>query len=170
MTVPAGAVTSVSSQPLNHRGRRVPEITLNYMFRISTSAPDATRDRLLITRIVTCVALSLLLLLTGAGIGHAEAADVSAPYSGTVQTDQEEPRSDNAVTVPTATQAEGFGLVLCAIGLFCGLLILLTPQGGVQRRRVHVYARLRPLPLSLIPWVQAPPRAPTPSLLSISRT
>lgn len=140
------------------------------MFRISTSAPDATRDRLLITRIVTCVALSLLLLLTGAGIGHAEAADVSAPYSGTVQTDQEEPRSDNAVTVPTATQAEGFGLVLCAIGLFCGLLILLTPQGGVQRRRVHVYARLRPLPLSLVPWVQAPPRAPTPSLLSISRT
>ncbi|CAI9387246.1 hypothetical protein MICABA_00825 [Microbacterium sp. T2.11-28] len=128
-------------------------------------------ERLLITRIVTSVALALLLLLGVVGLGHSGPAEAGDAAASVLMVDEALGSTSATATtpVPASSDAESSG-ILCAIGLFCGVMALLFlrrrlshPQQALVTAREH--AR-RIVPVSVTR------RVPTPSLtgLGISRT
>lgn len=146
-------------------------VTMEAMILASRTRAAMLSERLLITRIVTSVALALLLLLGVTGLGHSGPAEAGDAAASVLMVDEAlgSTSATAATPVPASSDAESSG-ILCAIGLFCGVMALLFlrrrlshPQQALVTAREH--AR-RIVPVSVTR------RVPTPSLtgLGISRT
>ncbi|CAN7357512.1 hypothetical protein LJR045_002077 [Microbacterium sp. LjRoot45] len=120
---------------------------------------------------MTSVALSLLLLFGVVGLGHSGPAEAGDAAASVLMVDEALGSTSATATtpVPASSDAESSG-ILCAIGLFCGVIALLflrrrlrQPQRALVTTRGHAQ---RVIPVSISR------RVPTLSLtgLGISRT
>ncbi|MGX5769783.1 hypothetical protein ACWKWN_03420 [Microbacterium trichothecenolyticum] len=133
-------------------------------------------ERLLIMRLITSIALALLLMLGIAASGHAEGdGEGGIPLITAVM----DPHVDSAASdaAPGAVMESSpanrllGGVALCVLGVLCGLVAFLLARAIRLRRLFSVLTRaprppVRPLALITLP------RATTPTLpeLGLSRT
>jgi len=129
-------------------------------------------DQWLIAKVVTSLMLAFLLMLGAAGAGH----DTSAAAGGAVSasalaSDDATDGEQITVTAAIASSAGEITTLICALGLFCGLLGLLVMRGlRVTRPRAAVaVTALRRLAPST-PTGRSLPPAPSLAALCISRT
>ncbi|WP_251454395.1 hypothetical protein [Microbacterium sp. Marseille-Q6648] len=131
-------------------------------------------ERLLITRIITSVALALLLIVGAWMATHTE-PEAAAPTASSVTEHVDAhiapiaagaPVIDQGTTSPTL-----LGVAACVLGVLCGLLLIVATRWVHRTRRPQPERGLLPLLRALLP-APAPPRAAAFSLtqLSISRT
>ncbi|MFS2280639.1 hypothetical protein V2S04_07420 [Microbacterium sp. OR21] len=145
-----------------------------------TQRLEILSQRLLITRIITALVLALLLILSAAGASHSES-------EGTWTS----PLLVNALVDPHVTVGEGgstidehlagsaddestgilVGAALCALGVLCGLVLVIFAR-MLSRRRGVVYLAPRWAALSLVPvrLIAAPTGALSLTQLGLSRT
>lgn len=139
----------------------------------ATRTQDAVilSERLLITRIITSVALALLLVVGAWMATHTE-PDAVAPTASSVTVHGDAhiaagtPVIDQGTTSPTL-----LGVAACVLGVLCGLLLIVATRWVHRTRRPQPERGLLPLLRALLP-APAPPRAAAFTLtqLSISRT
>ena len=131
-------------------------------------------ERLLITRIITSVALALLLIVGAWMASHTE-PEAGAPASSSVAEHVDAhiapstsgvPVIDQGTTTPTL-----MGVAVCVLGVLCGLLLVAVNRWLHRTRKPQPERSLLPLLRALLP-APALPRAGALSLtqLSVSRT
>lgn len=142
-------------------------------------------ERLLITRIITSLGLTLLFMLGIAGAGHGESE--GAPPVSLAMTALVDPHVDLLSHGPAAAshgaEHEVFssglqessalmGAALCMLGMLCGLVFAVLIRGLWRGRTPPDRGSLLPRVLSLLPASVARPRATVLSLtqLGLSRT
>ena len=135
-------------------------------------------ERLLITKIVTCLGLALLLVIGAWSAMHHEAenpAEVAAAVPAVAAAEQSHPAVSDAFTLPSTSQvsqASGIllGVVGCALGVLCVLIMFVAVRRRLVRSPSHLIQLSPRLPLP--PIVSARPFTPPLSLaqLSLSRT
>ncbi len=131
-------------------------------------------ERLLITRIITGVALALLLIVGAWMATHIEPA--ATPPTASSTTEQMDahiapiatgaPVTDQGTTSPTLQ-----GIAVCVLGVLCGLLLVVMNRWLHRTPRPQPESGLLPL-LRVLSPAPSPPRAAAFTLtqLSISRT
>lgn len=127
-------------------------------------------ERLLITRIITSVALALLLVVGAWMATHTE-PQVAAPAASTVTEHVGAPIAAGAPVIDQGTSSTVLGVAVCVLGVLCGLLLVVVTRWVHRTRQPQPERGLLPLPRALLP-APAPPRltASTLTQLSISRT
>ena len=131
-------------------------------------------ERLLITRIITSVALALLLIVGAWMAAHTE-PEAAAPTASSVTEHMDAhiapiaagtPVIDEGTTSPTL-----LGVAVCVFGVLCGLLLVVVTRWVHRTRQPQPERGLLPLLRALVP-APAPRRvvAFTLTQLSISRT
>lgn len=137
--------------------------------KVSRSAAMLS-EQLLITRIITSLALAVLLLLGLAGFGHGEPADNSDNASATYLV-VGDAATDSAPAAPEIISSPGEAVALvCAIGLFCGLVGLLLTRGARHVRTGTLMIRERRQWANRTPAGSSSPSTPSLTTLGISRT
>jgi len=131
-------------------------------------------ERLLITRIITSVALALLLIVGAWMATHAE-PEAAAPTVSSVTEHVDAHIAPIAAGTPIIDQGTTspalLGVAVCVLGVLCGLLLVVVTRWLHRTRRPQPERELMPLLRALLP-TPAPPRAAAFTLtqLSISRT
>lgn len=131
-------------------------------------------ERLLITRIITSVALALLLIVGAWMATHAE-PEAAAPTVSSVTEHVDAHIAPIAAGTPIIDQGTTspalLGVAVCVLGMLCGLLLVVVTRWVHRTRRPQPERELLPLLRVLFP-APAPPRAAAFTLtqLSISRT
>lgn len=131
-------------------------------------------ERLLITRIITSVALALLLIVGAWMATHTE-PETAAPPASSVAEHVDAHIAPIAAGTPVMDQGTGsptlLGVAVCVLGVLCGLLLVVVNRWLHRARRPQPERGLSPLLRALLP-APAPPRAVAFTLtqLSISRT
>lgn len=131
-------------------------------------------ERLLITRIITSVALALLLVVGVWMATHTE-PEAAAPSASSVSEHVDAhiaPIAAGAQVIDQgATSPTLLGVAMCVLGVLCGLLLVVVTRWLHRTRRPQPERELLPLLRALLP-TPAPPRvhAFTLTQLSISRT
>jgi hypothetical protein len=129
-------------------------------------------DQWLIAKVVTSVVLAFLLMLGAAGAGHdTSAVTGEAVAASALDSDDAAGGERIAVAAAIASSAGDMSTLICALGLFCGLLGLLVMRGlrftrpgaAVAVVALHSLAPSTPTGRSL-------PPAPSLAALCISRT
>lgn len=136
-------------------------------------------EQLLITRIITAVGLALLLLLGAAGASHSESEGASSSLLvASTLLDPHVASGETGSTVDEHLEAADasmagvlVGAALCALGMLCGLVLVIFAR-MVSRHRGVAYLAPRWMALSLVPVRIIVARAGTLSLaqLGLSRT
>lgn len=132
-------------------------------------------ERLLITKIITSVALALLLIV-GAWMAatHTE-TETAAPTASSVTEHVDAHIAPLAADAPVMDQGTAapalLGVAVCVLGVLCGLLLVVVNRWLLRARRPQPEPGLLPLLRAMMP-APAPPRAAAFTLteLSISRT
>lgn len=137
-------------------------------------------EQLLITRIITAVGLALLLLLGAAGASHSESEGASSSLlMASTLLDPHVAPGDSGTSVDeylTGAADDGtagvlVGVALCALGVLCGLVLVIFAR-MLSRRRGVVYLAPRWAAPSLVPAriIVAPTGALSLTQLGLSRT
>lgn len=131
-------------------------------------------ERLLITKIITSVALALLLIVGAWMATHTETGTV-APTASSVTEHVDAHIAPLAADAPAIDQGAAapalLGVAVCVLGVLCGLLLVVVNRWLLGARRPQPEPGLSLLLRALLP-APAPPRAAAFTLtqLSISRT
>ena len=132
------------------------------------------RERLLITRIITSVALALMLIVGAWTATHAE-SEAAAPSASSITEHLDAHVAPAATGMPgidqSTTNSTLLGIAVCVLGVLCGLLLVVATRWLHRTRQPQPELGLLPLLRALSP-APAPPRAAALTLtqLSISRT
>lgn len=109
---------------------------------LSTPSPwlSFRRDRLVITKIVTALGILMLLLLGAADASHSEAVDASASQGVAALVDAHTVVPGDGVAeeeaVVAVDQISGLlaGAAVCALGVLCGLALVIFARQWLRRR------------------------------------
>jgi len=139
-----------------------------------TQSAVTLSERLLITRIITSVALALLLVVGAWMATHAEpeaAPPASSSVTGHADAHIAPIIADASVIEQGTTSPALLGVGVCVLGVLCGLLLILVNRWLHRVRRPQPDRSRLPLLRTLLP-ASAPPRTGALSLtqLSVSRT
>lgn len=139
------------------KGRRGTLAEMTSSARMQRS--EVLSEQLLITRIITAVVLALLLILGAAGASHSESEGPSTSpllVNALVDPHVTVGESGSAVDEHLAGSANDettgvlVGAALCALGVLCGLVLVIFAR-MLSRRRGVVYLAPRWAALSLVP-------------------